>query len=87
MLHILVNFSHKETRLVEQSFSAELDNMVKNDFGHFTDSHYTLCRISYTELLITIDLCCIYSMQFANKVVDIASGIKGVMVSSVNFYL
>lgn len=87
MLNILVNFSHTETRLVKKSFSVELDNMIKSDFRHFTDSHYTLCYISNTELLICIDLCCKYSMSFASKVVDIASGIKGVMVSSVNYYL
>lgn len=87
MLNILVNFSHTETELVEKSFIVELDNLVKNDFRHFTNSHYTLCHISSTELLICIDLCCTNSMSFASKVVDIASGIKGVLVSYVNFYL
>lgn len=87
MLNILVNFSHTETRLLKKSFSVELDNMIKSDFRHFTDSHYTLCYISSTELLITIDLCSKYSMLFASKVVEITSGIKGVMVSSVNYFL
>lgn len=87
MLNILVNFSHKETRRVEKLFRLELDKIVNNDFSHFTDSHYTLCHISDIELLICIDLCSTYSMSFASKVVDIASNVNGVVVSSVNYYL